>query len=120
MAGSGRNGGRKRNRNANRKKQAKALLPYKAVSAGKDKLKVKVKDADDIYVSEMILIFKDGQPFEQLVITLEQIIEIAEIYDMCPAKSRQLHQIIGRVLNGMAKDFYKDSVSPIPPAWNGA
>ena len=44
------------------------------MSAGKDELKVKVKDADDIYVSEMISTFDDGQPFEQLVITLKQII----------------------------------------------
>ena len=86
------------------KPQLKCILHFKDPKPNDKEIKAKFYEADDSEVSEQIMCYKTGDVHANLVILMDRMVGLGDLYDMWnDGDSRKLGQSLHRALSGQVK-----------------
>lgn len=100
------------------KVQLICILHFKDPKPNDREIKAKFFEADDAEVSEQIMCYSTGDIQANLVILMERIVGLGDLYDMWQdGDSRKLSQSMHRALNGQVKKDWNRIITGVAN-WN--
>ncbi len=104
----------KKNRGGNNKNneetQSDAILRFRPSKLNETQISAIFKDADEKEVKEYINIFQEGDPKENLITLLKQVIDIGNLYDLWKGSFKTLCQVMARSLSGKPREKWNASI----------
>ena len=100
------------------KPQLKCILHFKDPKPSDQEIKAKFFESDDTEVSEQIMCFSTGDNPANLVILMERIVGLGDLYDMWEEGNlRKLSQSMHRALTGQVKKDWSKVITKVTD-WN--
>jgi hypothetical protein len=108
----------KKNRSDNNQPKVNCIIQFKDPKPSDESIKAKFTESDGAEVSEVIRGYKTSDNQANLVLLMNRIINLGDLYDMFEnGKSKKLAQTMSRALDGQVRDDWIEIVNDVDD-WN--